>query len=84
MTDNITWHSFNDLAAALQEKHPDEDLLSLTDERLAEMLTGLDLAAHLPPLPENRRDILFAVKIAWSRQMEGDEAYNAHEDDAYV
>ena len=35
-------------------------------------------------IPENRRDILFAVKIAWSRQMEGDEAYNAHEDDAYV
>lgn len=81
----LTWHSFQDIAEALQDKYPETDLLTLDDEKLSSMLVSLPITRHFPPFPtQESKDIFFAVKVAWARLIEGDADYDAHEDDAYV
>ncbi len=85
MTDDLNWFSYRRLAEALQRKYPDTDTLDLSDEELGEMLFGLDMTKSLPRLEEkDRKDVFFAVRVAWTRIIENDADYNAHADDAYV
>ena len=49
------------------------------------MLYGLDMTKGFPTMPEkDKKDIFFAVKVAWTQIIENDADYNAHADDAYV
>lgn len=85
MNDNLNWYSYRKLAEALQKKYPDTDTLDLSDETLGEMLYGLDMTKGFPAMPEkDKKDIFFAVKVAWTQIIEDDADYNAHADDAYV
>lgn len=63
--DNRDWDNTRFWAAELDKKYPRTDLISLPDERLAEMLLSLEAAQGMPLLPQD--DVFFfAVKSAWS------------------
>lgn len=60
-----TWDDIRFWAAELDKKHPRTNLISLPDEKLAEMLLSLDASKGMPALP--RDDVFFyAVKSAWA------------------
>lgn len=85
MTDNLNWFSYRRLAEALQQEYPDTDTLDLSDEALGEMLYNLDITKGFSRLAEkDKKDVFFAVRVAWTQIIENDADYNAHFDDAYV
>lgn len=59
------WDDVRFWARELDKAYPRTDLISLSDERLSEMLLSLESARGMSDLP--REDVyFFAVKSAWS------------------
>ena len=59
------WDNVRFWAAELDKRFPHTDLISLTDEKLSEMLLSLDSAKGMSALPSD--DVyFFALKSAWS------------------
>lgn len=76
------WDDVRFWARELDKEYPRTDLISLSDERLSEMLSSLESARGMPALP--RDDVyFFAVKSAWSVVQNGvDDSDDAP--DAYI
>lgn len=65
MDDKRSWDDVRFWALELNQKYPQTDLISLSDERLSEMLLSLESAQGMSSLPQD--DVyFFAVKSAWS------------------
>lgn len=81
----ITWDSSRAIAIIINEKFPDTDVLCLSDAKLTEMLKKAGVTDLLPEIPpDEKEDILFCIKCALARVIEGDEDYYAHQNDALV
>jgi hypothetical protein len=83
--DKITWYDTEVIAKMLCGEHPRIDVLSLNDDGLMRMLEDAGITHVLPPLPSaQKNDVLFMIKCAISRLVEGDGGYDAHHRDAEV
>lgn len=67
---NADWKNVRFWAAALAERHPQTDLLSLSDGELQKMLASLEQAKDLPAPPDDGV-YLWAVKSAWAEIRDG-------------
>ena len=66
------WYSLSFWANELEKKYPRTNLLSLSDEKLAQMLLSLDEAKGMPELPDD--DVYFyALTCAWVVVQHGGE-----------
>lgn len=65
MVSNRDWMDVHFFAEKLNEKYPQTDLISLSDETLKQMLLSLDEAKEMPALPEDE-SFFFALKSVWS------------------
>ena len=70
---NADWKNVRLWAAALAERHPRADLLSLSDGELRRMMSALDQAKDLPAPPDDGV-YLWAVKSAWAEIRDGGSA----------
>ena len=85
MSDNLTWDNSRAIAEIINKKHPNTDVLSLTDKGLLGMMANADILNKLPEIDADEREpCLFSIKCALSRVIENDEDYNAHQGDAWV
>ena len=81
--DKLTWDDVRSIAVILNEKYPRTDVLSLTDAKLLDMMREAAPLDKLPEISEDKRkDYLFAIKCALSREIEGDWDYNARQGEA--
>jgi hypothetical protein len=82
----LTMDDLDEIAAILNKKYPRTDVLSLTDDKLLEMMDDSGLLDLLPISADERTfsDSLFMIKCAISRIVEGDGGYDVHQGDAWV
>ncbi len=67
-TRTLGWDDLHDIARALQREHEDVDRLTLDDDQLCAMITGLPEFSGTPR-PENP-DRLRHIRLAWIAQTE--------------
>ena len=83
--DNITWGNPRVIAAILNDKFPNTDVLSLDDAKLLGMMKEAGVLDKLPEIgKEERTDYLFWIKTALARIIENDGDYNARQGDAWI
>ena len=69
--DTLTWQDIQAIGMALAERHPDEPILTLAPERLAQLVAALPGFAAGPSDPDDFT--LSAIVTAWITVLEGDD-----------
>ena len=77
------WDNVRFWAAELDKKYPHTNLISLTDEKLSEMLLSLASAEGMPALPRDDA-FFFAIKSAWAVVQNGGVDDSGDVPDAYI
>lgn len=82
MDNKHDWLPLNFWANALEKKYPGTNLISLSDEKLKQMLLSLDEAKGMPELP-NEDVYYYALACAWAVVQYGyDDSHDVP--DAYI
>jgi len=75
--ENLTWQDIQAIGMALAERHPQESLITLKPERLAELVAELPGFAPGDTGPGDL--ILSAITTAWITVVEGEEDSSPYE-----
>jgi FeS assembly protein IscX len=75
--DTLSWHDIQDIGAALADRFPDENLMTLKTQRVRELVSGLDGFQSNGTEPDDF--LLGSIIGAWIHAEEGEDDSSPYE-----